>query len=125
RRRGWRDRSQRRGGAGQWREDRGDPADAGRRRSGRGADDDRQTAGRERRLKMAGPFVIFAGERAWKIASGAAVDEVRIDAEASANDVAGAVAAKLRERGYQGEGVMLALPSAWCLSAGVSLEGLS
>jgi type II secretory pathway component PulL len=74
---------------------------------------------------MAGPFVIFAGERAWKIASGGAVDEVRIDPEATTNDVAAAVAAKLRERGYQGEGVVLALPSAWCLSAGISLEGLS
>src|SRR5437773_1319612 len=74
---------------------------------------------------MAGPYVIFAGERAWKIASGGAVDEVRIDPEATANDIAAAVAAKLRERAYQGEGVMLALPSAWCLSAGISLEGLS
>ena len=74
---------------------------------------------------MPGPFVIFAGDRGWKIASGAAVDELRIDPEATANDIAAAVAAKLRERGYQGEGVMLALPSAWCLSARISLEGLS
>jgi hypothetical protein len=74
---------------------------------------------------MAGPFVIFAGEGVWKIVSGGAVDEVRIDPEATANDIAVVVALKLRGRGYQGEGVMLALPSAWCLSAGISLEGLS
>jgi type II secretory pathway component PulL len=74
---------------------------------------------------MAGPYVIFAAERAWKIASGEAVDELRIDPEAAGNHVAAEIAAKLRQRGYQGEGVMLALPSAWCLSAGISLEGLA
>ncbi|MDB5324243.1 MAG: hypothetical protein JWN40_5874 [Phycisphaerales bacterium] len=68
--------------------------------------------------------ILFAGDDSWRIASAGAVDELRIDRETSANEIAAAVAAKLRERQYQGEGVLLALPSSWCMAASISTQGL-
>src|SRR4051812_19728408 len=71
-----------------------------------------------------GPFVIFAGEETWRVTAPGAADDLRFDREAAPKSIAAAVAAKLRGRGYQGEGVLLALPSAWCLAAQVSLADL-
>lgn len=71
-----------------------------------------------------GIYVLFAGDEVWRVASRGAVDEVRFDREASAKQVAAGIAAKLRERGYQGEGVLLALPGSWCLSAEISTADL-
>src|SRR3954470_5330048 len=68
--------------------------------------------------------ILFASDQTWRIASAGAVDEVRVEREASAKEIAATVAAKLRERQYGGEGVLLALPSSWCLAASISTEGL-
>lgn len=71
-----------------------------------------------------GVYVLFAGDEVWRVASRGAVDEVRFDREASAKQIAAGVAGKLRERGYQGEGLLLALPGSWCLSAEISTADL-
>jgi hypothetical protein len=68
--------------------------------------------------------ILFADDQAWRIASAGALDELRVEQESSAKDIAAAVAAKLRERHYAGEGVLLALPSSWCLAASISTQGL-
>jgi hypothetical protein len=68
--------------------------------------------------------ILFAGDESWRIASGGSVDEVRVERETSAKEIAAAVAAKLGERQYQGEGVVLALPSSWCIAASVCTQGL-
>jgi hypothetical protein len=73
---------------------------------------------------MSSAFVIFASDSLWRIASPGATDEVRARPEDAPAQTAAAVAAALRARGYQGEGVLLALPSAWCLSAAVPLDGV-
>jgi hypothetical protein len=69
-------------------------------------------------------YVLFAGDEVWRVRSGGAVDEVRFERGAGAKEVAAAVTAKLRGRGYQGQGVLLALPAAWCLSAVISTADL-
>ncbi len=71
-----------------------------------------------------GIYVLFAGDDVWRVASRGAVDEVRLDREAGAKQIAAAMAGKLRERGYQGEGLLLALPGSWCLSAEISTADL-
>jgi hypothetical protein len=71
-----------------------------------------------------GIYVVFAGDEVWRVASRGAVDEVRFDREAGAKQIAARIAGKLRERGYQGEGLLLALPGSWCLSAEISTADL-
>jgi hypothetical protein len=71
-----------------------------------------------------GTFILFAGDESWRIVSRGASDELRVEREAGAGEIALAAAAKLRARGYQGEGVLLALPAPWCLSAVISTADL-
>jgi hypothetical protein len=71
-----------------------------------------------------GPFTLLAGEEQWRIISPGAVDELRFDRQAAPKEIAGAIADKLRGRGYQGEGALLALPSFWCFSAGIATADL-
>jgi hypothetical protein len=68
--------------------------------------------------------ILFAGDQIWRIASAGALDELPVEPEAPAKEIAAAVAAKLRERHYSGEGVLLALPSTWCLAASISTQEL-
>src|SRR5258706_8319770 len=68
--------------------------------------------------------ILIAGEESWRIASAGAVDALRIERETPPKEIAAAVATKLRERQSQGEGVLLALPSSWCLAASISTQGL-
>jgi len=49
---------------------------------------------------------------------------LRIERETPPKEIAAAVEAKLRERHYQGEDVLLALPSSWCLAASIDTQGL-
>ncbi len=71
-----------------------------------------------------GPYVLFAGDEAWQVRSPAGVDDLRLEPKASAGAIASQVAEALRGRGYQGQGVLLALPSAWCLSAVLAVGDL-
>ena len=71
-----------------------------------------------------GPYILFADDEFWRITSPGATDEMRFDREVGAKQIASALAAKLRARGYQGEGTLLALPAAWCLSAVISIADL-
>jgi hypothetical protein len=71
-----------------------------------------------------GLYVLFAADELWRVASRGAVDEVRLDRQASAKEIAAGVAGVLRGRGYQGEGLLLALPGSWCLSAEISTADL-
>jgi hypothetical protein len=75
-----------------------------------------------------GAFVIFAGDEVWRIKPASAraetVDELRFERETPVGTIAAAVATRLRERGYGGDGVLLALPAAWCLSAAISTADL-
>ena len=68
--------------------------------------------------------ILFAGDQTWRIASAGHIDQTSVEADASPSQVATAVAAKLRERQYGGEGVLLALPAGWCLAASISTDGL-
>jgi hypothetical protein len=63
-------------------------------------------------------YIVFPGERQWHV--GVASQEISVLAAPS--DPAG-VASLLTEKGWKGEPVLLALPSAWCLAAGISTEG--
>jgi hypothetical protein len=69
-------------------------------------------------------FVIFPGDETWRLRSASGVDELRFEPDADAAHTAAAVAAKLRDRGYAGQGVLLALPSAWCLAARIATADL-
>jgi hypothetical protein len=65
-------------------------------------------------------ITIFPADDVWRIVSAAAIDDIRVDRESSPAQVAAAVAAALQKRGYRAEGVLLALPSPWCLAAVIS-----
>ena len=70
-------------------------------------------------------FILIPTERAWRVAApGVDVLEVPIPADGRPADGAADVAAALRQLGYAGQGVMLALPSTMCLAASISLDGL-
>jgi hypothetical protein len=72
---------------------------------------------------MASQFVIFAGDKDWSVAriDAGAVDLATIP---TSEQIAADVGAHLRKLGYADEGVMLGLPSHWCLCATVSTTGL-
>ena len=72
-------------------------------------------------------YIIFAGQREWQICAISDGDmrfaNVTVD-KPSAQQAAGLAADALREQGYRGHGVLLALPSLWCHSANVSTADL-
>lgn len=63
-------------------------------------------------------YTVFASEGAWQAARSGEAPERPTEPSARA------VAEWLREHGYAGEGVLLALPSAWCLCASIATAGL-
>jgi type II secretory pathway component PulL len=74
-------------------------------------------------------FVIFPGRSRWRVAAVRADDgpiEWRdVEPGAATDEVAARVAETLRRAGYRGRGgVVLAVPSEWCVSATVSTENL-
>ena len=74
-------------------------------------------------------FILFAAPFRWQVrashgASSQPID-IPIASGASVEQTADAVAAALKPAGYRGEPVVLALPSAWCLSASVATAGPS
>jgi hypothetical protein len=71
-------------------------------------------------------FTIFAGTRNWLIAriDGDGCRIAALEAAVGLKPEISAVVSKLKNLGYQGEGVMFALPSRWCLCASVSEKGL-
>ncbi|HEY7115774.1 MAG TPA: GspL/Epsl periplasmic domain-containing protein [Tepidisphaeraceae bacterium] len=69
------------------------------------------------------PFIILPGD-VWRIRSPGATDEVEPDRDAIPADIAAAVAARLRQRGYRGQGTLLALPATWCLAATIATGDL-
>jgi hypothetical protein len=71
------------------------------------------------------PIVIFPGDHGWRIASPGGVDELQFERDVTPDQIAEAVSATLRNRGYRAQGVLLALPSTWCLAARISMEGLT
>ena len=68
--------------------------------------------------------VLFAGDSVWRIASPGGADELRFEPGAGAGEIAASVAERLRQRGYDGAAVLLALPSAWCLAATIDTDDL-
>ncbi len=79
-------------------------------------------------MSMSEQFVIFASEGPWRVArvrDGAAEPVGVAAAEgASPAEHAGAARAALAELGHRGQPLLLALPSAWCLSAVISTDDL-
>jgi hypothetical protein len=74
------------------------------------------------------PFILFPGPSAWRLGAVDDPDSAPIDVpvprDAAPADIAVAVGDALRRAGYGGEGVLLAIPSAWCLCAEVTTSGL-
>lgn len=73
-------------------------------------------------------FTVFCDPDRWAVACAAAekcaVASVPAPPEAALSTVANLLAESLRNHGYRGEGLVLALPSAWCLCATLSLAPL-
>ncbi len=74
-------------------------------------------------------FTIFAHEETWKIGiAGVSADAARvIDVPAAAGELSTQVTEVRRilsDQGYRGEGVVLALPSRWCMWARIATDGL-
>lgn len=72
----------------------------------------------------AGIYILFASDRQWQIASPGAMDDVRMSRDATPAQIAADVSNQLRSRGYQGQGLLLALPAKWCLCARISTADL-
>jgi GspL periplasmic domain len=78
------------------------------------------------------PFILFPPESSdaaiWRIGmvadSGPLVVEISVPAQASAPESAACVAAALSRHGYDRGGVILAVPSAWCMAATISAADL-
>jgi hypothetical protein len=74
------------------------------------------------------PFILFPGPTSWRLgatgAQGPTLSDVAVATDAAPASIATAIAAALRSAGYRGTGVILAIPSAWCLCAPVSTTGL-
>jgi hypothetical protein len=73
---------------------------------------------------MASPaFVLFAGEPGWRIgvvsSSGRTFVSLQINPEENPQQIAAHVAEAMKDAGYGGQGVVLAVPSAWCLAASI------
>lgn len=76
-------------------------------------------------MAAGGAFVIFAGDEIWRVRSpGGATGHLQFERGTGAKTIAADVTRTLREGGYQGGGVLLALPAAWCLSAVISTADL-
>lgn len=70
-------------------------------------------------------FVIFAGATGWRVGRGPVRESVQIPAGTTDNDqVAEAIHASLKNIGYKGEDVILALGSERCLAASLDASGL-
>ena len=67
------------------------------------------------------PIIIFAGDTTWKVARGDLLLEVPASAGATAAQIAREISTLI---GSSQASATLAIPSAWCLSATVSLEGI-
>src|SRR5438045_1145265 len=69
------------------------------------------------------PFIIFPTSHSWHVATlHGDVPRVR-DVRAGA-DMGSATASELRELGYAGQGVILALPTEWCFVASIQISDL-
>jgi hypothetical protein len=74
---------------------------------------------------MAKPsFILIPGRHIWRIGAADVLTDVPVAADATPAEIAAAVAPALARRGYAGQGILLALPSAWCLAASISTAGL-
>ena len=70
-------------------------------------------------------FIIFVTDGPWRISATSGGTSIDVPAtETGGPENASAAAAALEEAGYQGEPVLLAIPSTWCLSAAIGTEGL-
>ena len=73
-------------------------------------------------------FVIFAADGPWRIGMGESGEVTFLDLSASEDrdlsQVAASVVQTLELYGYEGQGVILAIPSSWCLCASINTEGL-
>jgi len=73
------------------------------------------------------PTILYPGSTAWRILPPGAAEPVDLPFadDAAPAQIAVAVASLLSRHRYRSEGVILALPSAWCLAASVSTAGVS
>jgi hypothetical protein len=73
-------------------------------------------------------FVLFAGADNWRLAvrssTGPQFFDLSIPANASPQQIAAAVSEALSKAAYAGEGILLAIPSAWCFSASIAIGDL-
>jgi hypothetical protein len=73
-------------------------------------------------------FVLFAGAKSWRVAARASGEtrflDVDFSAQASLDQVAYAVSQTLQNISYDGQPVLLAIPSAWCFSASIAISDL-
>jgi len=72
------------------------------------------------------PTILFPDYPAWRILPPGAPSPIDLPFpdDASPTQIASAIAALLARHNYRSEGVLLALPSAWCLSASISTAGV-
>lgn len=76
-----------------------------------------------------GTFVIYSsGQDGWQVGTCGSerlqLDTVDLPQDTSIDEVAEQLATFLKQRGYVDQGVTLAIPSNWCLCAGVHTDGL-
>src|SRR4051794_36802733 len=74
---------------------------------------------------MPDPFVILPAPGAWHVGPAAGpLSDVPAAPDAAPDELARAAADALRAAGYAGQGVAVAVPSAWCLCAAVRTDDL-
>src|SRR5439155_27238006 len=64
------------------------------------------------------PFIVFPTSNAWRVAT-LHGDAPQVRHLPAVTDMASAVASELRELGHAGQGVILALPTEWCIVASI------
>src|SRR5207248_591355 len=73
-------------------------------------------------------FILFPGSTTWRIGvvrdGQVALTAIAVPANTSHDQTAALVAVALNGAGYEGQGTILALPSAWCFSASIGTADL-
>src|SRR5688572_5117402 len=70
-------------------------------------------------------FILIPGDSIWRVGNSAGtLTDLPIPTDVTAPEIAAAVHDELRRQAYPGDGVLLAIPSHWCLAARIPLAGL-
>jgi hypothetical protein len=69
-------------------------------------------------------FILVPDEGVWHVGAGGSLTDVAVATDATPAEIAVAVSAEFARHGYGGQGVLLGVPSGWCLAAWISTEDL-